>query len=236
MGEILFRCDRCQYVTGLDVQNVCPVRGCAGKLERVTLASLRAAQFSPTRHYIELVTERQPKPLWVKEHTAQISPRRRAEIEKEFRDDSLGSLDVISGSTTFELGVDLGTINAIFLANLPPQVSNYRQRAGRAGRRPGMMPFIISYVRERPHDNIWSDVRSFIGGPLRVPWLASPSREIILRHSNALIFARMLELYGQTSALQGPPCGQFASFCLNPAQRSRAKADGARVLAILPGL
>ncbi|MGO8735194.1 MAG: DEAD/DEAH box helicase [Terriglobia bacterium] len=229
VGEDLFRCDRCQYVTSLNVQNVCSVRACAGELVPVTLANLRAAQFSPTCHYIELATERQPKPLWVEEHTAQISPSRRAEVEKEFRDDSVGSLDVISGSTTFELGVDLGTINAIFLANLPPQVSNYRQRAGRAGRRPGMMPFIISYVRQRPHDKyFWSNLQSFIGGPLRVPWLASPSREIILRHSNAVIFARMLELYGQASALQGPPCGQFASFCLNPAQRSRVRAEGAQ--------
>jgi hypothetical protein len=195
-----------------------------------------------------LVTQRQPKPLWVEEHTAQISPERRAEIEKQFRDDSLGSLDVISGSTTFELGVDLGTINAIFMANLPPEVSNYRQRAGRAGRRPGMMPFILSYVRERPHDKyFWSDVRNFIGGPLRVPWLAPPSREIILRHSNAVIFARLLELYGQASALAGPASGQFASFCLNPAQRSRLRAEGAQaaselarslrsVLSINPGL
>lgn len=224
--ELIFRCSYCQYVTRLNVRDVCPVRGCGGKLHTVTLRDLRAEQFSPSRHYMELITARKPKPLWVEEHTAQISPARRAEIEREFRDDSPGSLDVVSGSTTFELGVDLGTINAVFLANLPPEISNYRQRAGRAGRRPGMMPFILSYVRERPHDKyFWSNVRDFIGGPLRAPWLSPPSREIVLRHTNAVICARLLEVYNQTSGLQGPPCGQFAAFCLNQAQRSKLRAE-----------
>jgi hypothetical protein len=219
--EELWRCDNCQYLTRFNIASVCPVRRCAGELRPTSVHGVLLEQFSPVRHYIELVTRRTPKPLWVEEHTAQISPTRRIEIEEEFRKEDAGSLDVISGSTTFELGVDLGSVNSIFLANLPPQVSNYRQRAGRAGRRPGMLPFVISYVRERPHDKyFWSSVESFIGGPLRVPWLAQPSREIILRHSNAVVFARLLELYPQASRLEGPPCEQFASFCLNGAQRS----------------
>jgi hypothetical protein len=224
--EPIYRCDHCQYVTSLSVRNVCPVRGCGGKLTRVTSDDLKTEPFSPARHYIELVTCKVPKPLWVEEHTAQISSDRRAQIEKDFRNDELGSLDIISASTTFELGVDLGTINCIFLANLPPEVSNYRQRAGRAGRRPGMMAFILSYIRERPHDKyFWSDVRQFIGGPLKIPWLAPPSREIVLRHSNAVIFARLLGLYSAPSPLAGPPCGPFATFCLNTIQRSKLSAE-----------
>ena len=226
--EELWRCDNCQYLTRFNVRSVCPVRRCAGQLHPTSIHQVLSEQFSPVRHYIELVTKRTPKPLWVEEHTAQISPVRRMEIEEEFRKDAPGSLDVISGSTTFELGVDLGAVNAIFLANLPPEVSNYRQRAGRAGRRPGMMPFVMSYVRERPHDQyFWSNVGSFIGGPLRVPWLSQPSREIVLRHSNAVVFARLLELYGQPSRLVGPPCGHFAPFCLSPVQRSRIMAEAA---------
>lgn len=246
--EPIYRCNYCQYVTGLNVRNVCPVRGCEGKLTRVTFDTLKTEPFSPARHYIELVTQKDPKPLWVEEHTAQISPNRRADIEKDFRNDDPGSLDIISASTTFELGVDLGTINSIFLANLPPEVSNYRQRAGRAGRRPGMMAFILTYIRERPHDKyFWSNVREFIDGPLKVPWLAPPSREIVLRHANAVIFARLLGLYPAPSPLTGPPCGPFAAFCLNPAQSSRISPEAAApsseltqslksVLGINPGL
>jgi MrfA Zn-binding domain/Helicase conserved C-terminal domain len=181
-------------------------------------------RFSPSGHYIRLITERQPKPIWVEEHTAQLSPTRRSEIEGEFRKDEVGSLDVISGSTTFELGVDLGDINSIMLANLPPEISNYRQRAGRAGRRPGMLPFILGYVRERPHDKyFWSDLEKFIAGPLRVPWLAKPSREIILRHANAIFFAYLMELHGKACPLQGPPCSEFVNFCINPIQKAKAK-------------
>lgn len=228
----LYRCSYCGYLAAFNVRGVCPMRDCGGELQPVTLSQIRRERFSPSGHYIRLITDRPPKPIWVEEHTAQLSPTRRSEIESEFRKDDAGSLDVISGSTTFEMGVDLGEINSIMLANLPPEISNFRQRAGRAGRRPGMLPFILGYVRERPHDKyFWSDVEKFIAGQLRVPWLANPSREIILRHANAVFFAFLLELHGKqslhgkSSPLQGPPCMEFVAFCLNPIQRAKAKAS-----------
>ncbi|TAM83661.1 MAG: DEAD/DEAH box helicase [Acidobacteria bacterium] len=221
----LYRCNYCGYVAAFNVHSVCPMRDCGGELRSVTLNQITRDLFSPSGHYIHLITEREPKPIWVEEHTAQLSPTRRSEIEREFRRDEVGSLDVISGSTTFELGVDLGEINSIMLANLPPEISNYRQRAGRAGRRPGMLPFILGYVRERPHDKyFWSDLEKFIAGPLRVPRLANPSREIVLRHANAILYAYLLDMYPAKCPLQGPPCLEFTNFCLNPIQKAKAKA------------
>jgi DEAD/DEAH box helicase/Helicase conserved C-terminal domain/MrfA Zn-binding domain len=222
----LFRCTFCQYLSAFSIRDVCPVRDCAGDLRRIDFSHIAKERFSPASHYVRLITERRPKPIWVEEHTAQLSQQRRAEIESYFRDDCAGSLDVISGSTTFELGVDLGEINAIFLANLPPEISNYRQRAGRAGRRPGMLPFVLGYVRERPHDKyFWSRLEEFIGGPLRIPWLSKPSREIVFRHANAIVFARLLELYPAPSELQGPPCDRFVDFCLGSKQKARLGAE-----------
>jgi hypothetical protein len=225
----IFRCSACGYVSTFDIHHVCSVRDCAGELVGTTLKDVAAEKFSPMSHYIRLLTERPPKPLRVEEHTAQLSPKRRAQIEKEFRNDEVGGLDVISGSTTFELGVDLGEVNSVVLANLPPEISNYRQRAGRAGRRLGMLPFILGYVRERPHDRyFWSRLEDFIAGPLRVPWLANPSREIVLRHANAIIMARALESHGSSHQLQGPPCGEFVDFCLGATQRAWVVAESER--------
>jgi len=217
----IYRCDTCGSLTRNSVLAVCPVRDCVGNLKESTLEELEHEQFSPARHYLHLLKNKPPKPLWVEEHTAQISPRARREIEKSFRDDSVGSIDVISGSTTFELGIDLRTINAIFLANMPPEVSNYRQRAGRAGRGAGMLPLVLTYVREKPHDLFfWNRVREFISGPLRVPRFAPPSHEVLLRHINAILFAHLVQGYPRPGGLEGPASGDFTRFCLDRSRKA----------------
>lgn len=217
----LYRCDTCGALTRNNVIGVCPVRDCVGTLRETTLEQLGHEKFSPARHYLYLLKNKAPKPLWVEEHTAQISPRARRDIEKDFRKDCVGSIDVISGSTTFELGVDLGTVNAIFLANMPPEVSNYRQRAGRAGRLVGMLPLVLTYVREKPHDLFfWDGVKEFISGPLRVPRFSPPSHEVLLRHINAVLFSHLLQTYPTPGGLEGPPAGEFIRFSLEEARKS----------------
>ena len=140
----LYRCDACGRVSGYSIAGVCPLRDCNGSLQPTTGQDIDREQFSPVRHYRQLVRYRKLRPLRVEEHTAQVAAIKRQSIEQDFRRTGPESVDVICGSTTFELGIDLGTIHAVFMSNLPPRVSNYRQRAGRAGRRCGMVPFILS--------------------------------------------------------------------------------------------
>ena len=52
----------------------------------------------------------------------------------------------------FEMGVDVGTLKAVFLRNVPPTAANYIQRAGRAGRRREGTAFAVTYARSTPHD------------------------------------------------------------------------------------
>ena len=70
------------------------------------------------------------------EHSAQIDREILEEYTKQFKGDpnTNGNLNVLNCSTTMEMGVDIGDIDLVYLANVPPQASNYLQRAGRAGR------------------------------------------------------------------------------------------------------
>lgn len=106
------------------------------------------------------------------------------------------------------------------MSNLPPRASNYRQRAGRAGRRPGAQPFVLNYVRQRLHDQyFWKNPQSFIAGPLPVPRLSVSSQEVVFRHIAAILIGHLLELFRQQHpgrfGLTGPPAQSFVDFCLS---------------------
>ena len=94
-------------------------------------------------------------PVRIEEHTAQISTGKAAAYQRGF---TVGSINIISCSTTFEMGVDLGDLATVFLANLPPGTANYRQRAGRAGRRPGASAYVLTFMSGSSHDDYFSDL------------------------------------------------------------------------------
>jgi hypothetical protein len=222
--DAAFQCDVCGRLSHYTLGGVCPVRRCQGTLKRINLEEVEK-RFSPTRHYRRLIRDRELKPLRVEEHTAEIANPKRLEIERHFRADDEESVDVISGSTTFELGVDLGSISTVFLANLPPRLSNYRQRAGRAGRREGMVPFVLSYVRERPHDQyFWRDLKGFISGPIPTPKFKLASEEVLKRHGFSVLLAFMLSDYQKagkpSSGLWGPTWQNLAPFLAQQDYRS----------------
>ncbi len=139
-------------------------------------------------YYERLYLEENPRRLLAKEHTAQVSQDDRAKRETEFRD---GKLDVLVCSPTLELGVNIGTLDAVLLRNCPPMPSNYVQRAGRAGRT-HRIGFVSTFCGVGPHDRHCFDNPAWIvRGEFLPPRVKLDNMRIVARHVRSLVLEEL---------------------------------------------
>lgn len=174
----VYRCDTCGRIHAVSVRGICPRHGCRGTLQKVSRKDLEP------NHYRRLYEAKLPGSLRVEEHTAQLDKEKARQFQRDFRE---GKIHVLSCSTTFELGVDLGDLDTIFLRNVPPEAFNYAQRVGRSGRRSGHPGFAITYCRRGPHDLYhFAEPQRMLTGKSRPPALAIRNEKIITRHMVAV--------------------------------------------------
>jgi hypothetical protein len=128
------------------------------------------------------------------EHSAQQPPDRLRGFERAFK---AGHINVLNCSTTMEMGVDIGGISTVAMANVPPSPANYRQRIGRAGRRREALSIGFTYCPDSPLGWYAFDAPSrLLTAPIDPPRVALDSRVLAQRHANALLLARFLSASG----------------------------------------
>lgn len=192
-----YQCDTCRRVTCLSIAGICPMGWCAGHLVSIELSQ---PPFT-SHHYRNLSTQMRMIPLSAKEHTAQWTPTAAAEIQQQF---VRGETNVLSCSTTFELGVDVGDLQSVLLRNVPPRTANYVQRSGRAGRRAGSAAFVLTFAKRAAHDlATFSDPVSMIDGEMPTPFINLNNPRIAERHIYSVVFAAFLRHYATQSPTRG---------------------------------
>ncbi|WP_295092954.1 DEAD/DEAH box helicase [Ruminococcus sp.] len=181
-----YKCKKCNKLTLYNVNAKCTVADCDGELESCNIDN---EPIYKNNYYRNEYINRPIENLICREHTAQINANEAKKIQDDFKN---GRINFISCSTTFEMGIDLGGLNTVFMRNVPPTPANYAQRAGRAGRRANTSAFILTFCSTTSHDyTYFSEPQEMIRGLVKPPYFVIDNDKIIMRH----ITATALSLY-----------------------------------------
>ncbi|MCG3774898.1 MAG: hypothetical protein JW395_1723 [Nitrospira sp.] len=194
----LHLCNKCGARTQRNIRTLCSSWQCEGAL--VPLGKAERETFEATNHYVHRYRYDAPMSAIAREHTAAIGTSRREKIEEMFRE---GKVNLLSCTTTMEMGVDLGDLEVVLCRNVPPGIANYQQRAGRAGRRAQAAPIALTIARNGNFDQSkFREFSEYLLEKVPVPYIALDNPQFFRRHQLSLVLSHFLahKLRNRTAA------------------------------------
>lgn len=183
-----YQCPVCKRITPYNIKGICPTYKCNGHLQEIDLETI-----FQDNHYYRMYQDMEIRPLRVVEHTAQLNKEKAYNYQNLFKEKKI---DVLSCSTTFEMGVDVGSLETVFMRNMPPLPANYAQRAGRAGRSIKAVAYALTFCNKGNHDFMYyNQPEAMIRGNIRPPVFNVANEKIGIRHIFASAFAFFWKKY-----------------------------------------
>ncbi len=185
-GQKYWICPRCKTIHMQPSNNICI--NCQHELEERILT--KEDLDGSDDYYLSLLnTATSIGRLHCEELTGQTSKEDSRQRQRLFQDiylkeeiPTVKGIDLLSVTTTMEAGVDIGSLSAVMMGNVPPRRFNYQQRVGRAGRRGNPLALALTVAKNTSHDiTHYFETDRMVSATPKDPYLEVRNREIAER-------------------------------------------------------